>query len=79
VNSGIDGSGDGSAAGPPEVFIGDLDDYVLPFCQPTEGVICSGELAVSSLPVLQPRCRSVMDTLYCVQHRWEVSITVKYE
>jgi type II secretory pathway pseudopilin PulG len=32
--------------GPPTVFIGDLDDYVLPFCQPTEGVVCSGAPAV---------------------------------
>jgi hypothetical protein len=33
-------------ADPTEVFIGDLDDYVLPFCQPTEGVVCSGALVV---------------------------------
>jgi type II secretory pathway pseudopilin PulG len=34
---------------PPTVFIGDLDDYVLPFWQPTEGVVCSGA----------PACRAV--------------------
>jgi hypothetical protein len=42
------GGGGGGAGGPPEVFIGDLDDYVLPFCQPSEGVVCAGALRAST-------------------------------
>ncbi|WIA23285.1 hypothetical protein OEZ85_000055 [Tetradesmus obliquus] len=38
---GSGGSGSGSGDDLPRVFVGDLDDYALPFCQPSEGVVCS--------------------------------------